>query len=216
MIAALPCSSFCAPPGPDSRCCDCLPFSSPRNKGTHQRTALFPSGNRAYSSVALGNFLAVRTMLLLLYAVSRGLRILIEQPEGSMAAMHPALSILFDAAVVHSCGIWHGLFFFGFSTPKRQRLYSNDPALLTRMHAAAGHLDRSVRFSGAPLCKKRKLPDGSTSWSADGSALKQSQSLGSNCCTHWLVTAHGCHSCTLQLLVVTHCATHAIVATHAA
>ena len=65
--------------------------------GTHQRSILFPLGNQGYSSVAFGNLICARAVLLLAIALSRGLRILLEQPQGSRAALHPRLDWLLGA-----------------------------------------------------------------------------------------------------------------------
>ena len=63
-----------------------------RNQGTHQRSVLFPLGNAAYQSVAFGNLVCCRAVLLLAFAMSRKLRVLLEQPQGSKAALHPRLA----------------------------------------------------------------------------------------------------------------------------
>ena len=65
--------------------------------GTHQRSILFPLGNHGYPSVAFGNLACCRTVLVICLALCRGLRVLLEQPQGSKAEMHPRLAWLFNS-----------------------------------------------------------------------------------------------------------------------
>ena len=174
-------------------------LSIPRAAGTHQRSWIWPQGNRGFTSVAIGNELAWKTCLILIFASSRGLRWLLEQPEGSAAPIHPGFQWLFDTiqvgtvcglwtatlfqrcVQVWSTGVWHGLYWWFIGTPKRQRWFSNDSQMLQSLSAVAGKMqpgDRA-RFGGESLTKRYRKADGSIGWSGKTSVLKSSQSL---CC----------------------------------
>lgn len=94
-----------------------------RSRGTHQRSILFPEGNSGYHSVFIGNAIAWRTALILMFASSRGIRWVLEQPENSAAVWHPALDrvfslyeacqLSFQHSVVHTRAARYGLAVFG-------------------------------------------------------------------------------------------------------
>ena len=141
-----------------------------------------------------------------MFAACRGVRYLIEQPNGSALDVHPAfrrfcdwseaglvivifflhfLVVIFCLLQVWSISLWHGLYYFFKETPKRQRLWSNDEELLKRIVAVSGKLPlgSSMRsFQGEPLTKRRKLPDGTVQWSGKQGVLKASQNLTCTSC----------------------------------
>ena len=55
----------------------------------HTSTLDHLPGNHGYKSIATENLLGIRTVLLALLAASRGVRFLIEQPEGSAFELLP-------------------------------------------------------------------------------------------------------------------------------
>lgn len=62
-------------------------------------------------------------------------------------------------------------------TPKRQRLWSNDPEFLRGLAACAQTMrpgDRQ-KFQGEALTKRHRRSDGTYSWSGKGDVLKASQ-----------------------------------------
>ena len=64
-------------------------YIGPRSRGTHGRDFWRPLGNCGYGFVAVGNLLACRCILLIYVAVSRGLKFILEQPDGSALPLHP-------------------------------------------------------------------------------------------------------------------------------
>ena len=66
-----------------------LKLAGPRCSGARQRSIIYPEGNHGYKFIATGNLLGIRTVLLALLAASRGVRFLIEQPEGSAFELLP-------------------------------------------------------------------------------------------------------------------------------
>lgn len=100
LILALPCNSFCRPLRTQKNL-DSLRHHAHiksyqrsmwllRSQGTHQRSEVFPLGNKGYTSVGLGNLLCFRVVLLAMYAACKGIRYIIEQPNGSALDVHPA------------------------------------------------------------------------------------------------------------------------------
>lgn len=156
--------------------------SEPRASGTHGRSMIFPSGNQGYRFVQQGSRLATRCSLLLWYSLVNLCRFLLEQPQGSKAPIFPRLQDLFSQQEVHHTGIWGGAYASdpSLATPKRHWLYSNDPALLSRLEAAAGHLSKSQldALGGEPLTKRQKGADGKVHWSGNKEAMSKSQSFG--------------------------------------
>lgn len=67
-----------------------------RSSGTHQRSLLWPLGNRGFAFVSDGNVMAARVSLLCLYSACMGCRFVVEQPAGSSAPIHPRLVQLFN------------------------------------------------------------------------------------------------------------------------
>ena len=139
-------------------------------------------------------------MLLAALGMALGLRVLIEQPAQSTLEVHPSfewLSTMFEAGKVSrvellSCcpcflevykgSIWHGLYYYYQSTPKRQWLWSNDQELLSRIVACAGTMPPGTmrNFQGESLTKRHKGPDGKVTWSGNGKVLTASQLFGCN------------------------------------
>ena len=199
-IIALCCTSFCMPPLDENKChgkyelptgyCDFLSSKKwPRSSGTHQRSILFPHGNRNYNFVRDGNRLASRFVLLIYYSLAHMCRFLLEQPGGSTAELYPRLSKLMSLLKIWKTQIWGGAYATDRreATPKRHLLYSNDRRLLQELNQASGHLGREelAEFGGDPLVKRYKKADGSTGWTGNGETLTKSQSQTqdiSRCC----------------------------------
>ena len=72
-------------------------FGCIRCSGTHQRSLLWPLGNKGFGFVSDGNVMAARVALLCLYSAAQGCRFLVEQPAGSSAPIHPRLVQLFNS-----------------------------------------------------------------------------------------------------------------------
>ena len=66
-----------------------LSYLGPRSRVTHGRDFWRPLGNCGYGFVAVGNLLGCRCILLIYVAVSRGLKFILEQPDGSSLPLHP-------------------------------------------------------------------------------------------------------------------------------
>ena len=113
----------------------------------------------------------------MLLAASRGLRILLEQPFGSLAEEHPRMRMLFrDMLRMFSTTIWHGL--YGAPSPKRQKLYSNDHRLLLNLFDRAGQVEpgKFAELRGQELVSRKRRADGTMAWTGN-SELKSSQCL---------------------------------------
>lgn len=151
-----------------------------RSSGTHQRSLLFPEGNKGYPFVESGNRLCSRAVVLLIFSIAYCCRFLLEQPQGSKAEEHERLVELFRKYWVFKGAVWGGAYSEDRSsaTPKRHWLYSNDDKLLEELGLAAGHLTGKelAEMTGAPLVKKQKREDGSSSFTGNKDVLKQSQS----------------------------------------
>lgn len=187
-IMALCCDSFCAP------YLDCvlrkscitllLPLCEifrlgPRSAATHERSWIFPLGNKGYRFVSLGNKLAARVSLMVIYSLSFAARFLLEQPQGSKAEVHPRLEELMTEHRIYKQGVWGGAWADDRSrtTPKRHILYSNDIQLLRELGLAGASLSKEDlnKMRGEPLAKKTKKADGSTAWTGDKQRLSASQ-----------------------------------------
>ena len=121
--------------------------------------------------MATGNALASKVVILILVALYRGARFLLEQPWQSRAPDHPRMQALFSWYNVFVARIFHGI--FGASTAKPQNLWSNDEALLMRLWLQAGK--RPNTSSGEELVKRQMLPDGRIRWTGNKEKLKSSQ-----------------------------------------
>ena len=64
-------------------------------RNTPAKYIYWPQGNCGYKSVQVGNKILTRAVLLLAFAISQGLRILLEQPQNSAAELHPKMEWLF-------------------------------------------------------------------------------------------------------------------------
>lgn len=149
-----------------------------RSSGTHQRSILFPEGNKRYSFVSAGNKLAARFCLLILYSLAQGCRFLLEQPAGSFLSLFPRLQKLLEFQIFQTT--FRGGAYSAdrsTSTPKRHICYSNDRRLLQELSQAAGHLSRDdlQEFSGQATTKRRRKEDGSVSWTGNKEALTNTQ-----------------------------------------
>lgn len=151
----------------------------PRSAGTHQRSILFPCGNKNYGFVRSGNRLASRFCLVMWYCLALGHVFLLEQPHGSMCELHPRMEMIFAVCCVFKCGIWGGLYALDRSeaSPKRHVLYSNDEKLLHELTLAAGHMTKEdmASFDGPALVKRQKREDGGESWTGVPGVLTKSQ-----------------------------------------
>ncbi len=99
---ALACNSFCLPCRSQNwyaAICPCsiVVWLYIRCSGTHQRSLLWPLGNKGFGFVSDGNVMAARVALLCLYSAAQGCRFLVEQPAGSSAPIHPRLVQLFNS-----------------------------------------------------------------------------------------------------------------------
>ena len=150
-----------------------------RCSGSHQRSILFPLGNQGYAFCALGNVLASRMALFMIYSMVGGARWLLEQPGGSVAELHTRLGKLLNDYFVYKTGIWGGAFADDCSTatPKRHQLFSNDKQMLERLAVAAGKLSAEdfEQLQGERLTKKYRKPDGSYGYAGNGGYMKASQ-----------------------------------------
>ena len=159
----------------------CLGLFALRARGSHARSIVFPRGNEGFTFVHLGNRLAAVVALLTYYSLSQGCRVLIEQPQGSLACEHPRLEVLLRELGLYQASIWGGTYCQDAtrSTPKRHVLYSQDYHLLSRLQAAAGYLsaERLAELRGPSLVKKQKRADGTYSWSGNKAEMKESQNL---------------------------------------
>ena len=152
-----------------------------RSAGTHERSVLFPEGNRGYASVMTGNLLCSRAVLCLLFAASQSIRFLLEQPSGSMAEEHPRLRKLMTTFVqIYSTQIWHGI--YGGDSPKRQKLFSNDERLLWHLDQRAGHVapGQFHLLQKKELVTRKRRADGTVAWTGNAN-LKSSQCLDIRC-----------------------------------
>lgn len=151
----------------------------PRSAGTHQRSILFPCGNRKYSFVKNGNRLASRFSMVMWYCLALGHVFLLEQPHGSMCELHPRMEMIFAVCCIFKCGIWGGLYALDRSeaSPKRHVLYSNDEKLLHELTLAAGHMTKEdmASFDGPALVKRQKREGGGESWTGVPGVLTKSQ-----------------------------------------
>lgn len=118
-------------------------------------------------------------MVLLILSVAYGCRFLLEQPQGSKAEEHERLVELFRAYWIFKGAIWGGAYADNraMSSPKRHWLYSNDDKLLSELGLAAGRLtgQELAEMTGPPLVKKQKREDGTSSFTGNKDALKESQ-----------------------------------------
>ena len=177
-VIAINCNSFCLP------CRDCLyiyclicHFTPSRSAGSHERSLLFPYGNKGYGFVSKGNCIAARVVGLIVFILSKGGRFLMEQPAQSYLIHHKAVAWLFDTFCIWQTNIWGGKYADNpaEASAKRHVLWSNDKSLLRELALAAGTLSREDRaLFGKSLVKKRARDDGTSSWSGNG-ALKASQ-----------------------------------------
>ena len=150
-----------------------------RSAGSHQRSILFPHGNKKYTFVKNGNRLASRFALVMWYSLAMGCVFLLEQPHGSLCELHPRMALILAAIQIFKCGIWGGLYASDRSqaTPKRHVLYSNDEKLLRELSMAAGHMTKEdmSSFTGDPLVKRQKREGGGESWSGVPGVMTNSQ-----------------------------------------
>lgn len=158
-----------------------------RSSGTHGRGVLFPQGNQGYQFVSIGNQLASRTCLLIYYSVAMMCRFILEQPSGSRAFLHHRVDKLFKDVTIYESGFWGGAYACNRAdaTPKRHVVYSQDPFMIGRITALAGHLSGNEleELQQKQLVKRYKKADGTAGFSGDKDALKASQCLGScSCC----------------------------------
>ena len=119
---------------------------------------IWPQGNRGFTSVAIGNELAWKTCLILIFASSRGLRWLLEQPRAVQRQFTLAFNgclIPFRSGQFVGCGLplfskdvcRCGLQVSGTDSiggslepQKRQRWFSNDSQMLQSLSAVAGKM----------------------------------------------------------------------------
>lgn len=150
-----------------------------RCSGSHQRSILFPLGNQGYGFCAMGNILASRMALVMIYSMVGGARWLLEQPGGSVAELHTRLGKVLSDYFVYKTGIWGGAFADdrSIATPKRHQLFSNDKQMLERLCVAAGKLSAEdfEQLQGERLTKKYRKPDGSHGYAGNGDHMKASQ-----------------------------------------
>ena len=113
------------------------------------------------------------------YSLSFACRFLLEQPNGSLASVHPRLEPLMSEHRIFKQGVWGGAWADDRSktTPKRHILFSNDIRLLREFVLAGASLSKEElnRMCGEPLTKKSKKADGSTAWTGDKKRLSASQ-----------------------------------------
>lgn len=116
---------------------------------------------------------------MVIYSLSASCRFLLEQPQGSLAPLHPRLEPLMQEHRIYKQGVWGGAWAddTATTTPKRHLLFSNDIQLLRELGLAAAHLskDELNNMCGEPLTKKTKRADGSTAWTGDKQRLSASQ-----------------------------------------
>lgn len=150
-----------------------------RSSGSHQRSILFPLGNKNYQFVSVGNCLAARVALLAMFSMAFCSVFLLEQPQNSQAENHPRLQELFDRFQIFRCGIWGANYANDNNcSAKRHWLYSNSAMFLQRLSHLAGHLPGEKREQlTVNLVKRQKRSDGSWNWTGDRDILKASQCL---------------------------------------
>lgn len=117
----------------------CKSMSS-MSRFTSGRSALNPWGHTNYEFVENGNTLACRTILLIVIAQWKGLRWILEQPDGSFFPQLPRFQWLLKVIQVFVCYFYMGK--FNGATPKRHRLWSNDSWILTQITQKAGYMSR--------------------------------------------------------------------------
>lgn len=183
IVIALACNSFCRPLLGSINKSECLySYGWPRCCASHQRSVLFPLGNMALAFVAKGNKLASRMALVIWYAVSSAMRILLEQPQHSAAELHPRLDEVFQGLTIFKSGMWGGYYSSdpSQSTPKRHWLYSNDRMMLERIFNVAGRMtaDQLAQLSGPALTTRKRNADGKLVWSGVKKTMSASQCLG--------------------------------------
>ena len=143
-------------------------FKPLRSSGGHERGVLCPWGNGGLRWVADGNRLGSKVALMMYYSLACGCRVLLEQPNGSKACLHPRLETLLNSYPIFQTGIWGARYAQDTNcTAKRHMLYCNDGTLLHRLNVAAGYMSTSERegLTGEPLVKRTKKDDGKTTWS---------------------------------------------------
>ncbi|CAL1150914.1 unnamed protein product [Cladocopium goreaui] len=113
---------------------------SAMSRHTSGRSYLKPYGNTNYEFVELGNTLACRCILLILVAHWRGLRWLLEQPDGSFLQYLPRFQWLLQVIKVYVAYFYMGK--FNGETPKRHRVWSNDHMFLSEIVNRAGYMSR--------------------------------------------------------------------------
>lgn len=155
-------------------------MSDLRAAGTHERSALFPSGNKGYEFVLKGNCIAARVVGLIVFILSKGGRFLMEQPAQSYLIHHKAVVWLFATYYIWQTRIWGGKYADNpaEASAKRHALWSNDRSLSRELALASGTLSSEERRRfGKSLVKKRLRDDGKASFSGNGD-LKSSQQHG--------------------------------------
>ncbi|CAK9041660.1 unnamed protein product [Durusdinium trenchii] len=155
----------------------CASFSR-MSRATAGRNILFPLGNIQYGFVQTGNLLSSRLILMLYICCWKGLRWIVEQPEGTAFPLLPRWQEFLKVAQVYSTSFWMGK--FGGATAKRHRLWSNDYNLLQEIHHEAGSMTRAEMASlpGGPLVKRYVDKSGLVRCTGLKEKLKQSQLLG--------------------------------------
>ncbi len=95
------------------------------NRATSRRSALRPLGDETRPSVAQGNMMIYRMVVLIIIANARGLWWCIEQPKGSLMDRHPAFQSLMGCTQVFRHCTFMGR--FGAETAKPTWVWSNKP-----------------------------------------------------------------------------------------
>lgn len=192
---ALCCTSFCLPCLLQFFCCQRFPFCSNssfhclfcclRCLGTHQRSILFPLGNVGFRFVRCGNQLASRMVLVCAFALSKSLRILVEQPQHSSLELHPRFAELWEWTLWFRSAFWGGAYALGATeqataSPKRHWIWSNDRTLLHRVSIAAGRLnaEQLQQLQNKPLTTRKRDATGKVVWTGEREAMRQSQCFG--------------------------------------
>ena len=102
-----------------------------RSHGTTKRSASRPLGEESYPSVALGNLLLARTLVILMVAHALGCMWILEQPKGSVMELHPLFQEMMGKLTMWKHTISMGR--YGANSDKPTWLYASITVQLNKL-----------------------------------------------------------------------------------
>lgn len=124
-------------------------------------------------------------VLVCAFALSKGLCILVEQPQHSSLELHPRFVDLWGWTPWFRSAFWGGAYALGAieqesASPKRHWIWSNDRTLLRRVSIAAGRLsgEQLQQLQNKPLTTRKRDATGKIVWTGEREAMRQSQCFG--------------------------------------